>query len=88
MVIQYNKAGGTQRVELEYDDIPNIKLTLDRDSYPKGAKVFVTINDAQLNQDPTDEDSWTFNINSTERVFYRAFTDTGSNAAKWWSWIN
>lgn len=79
--IQYNRAGGTQQVDLEYDEISNIKLALDRDNYPKGAKVFVTITDAQLNQDPTNEDSWTFNINSTELAFYRAFTDTGSNAA-------
>lgn len=80
VTIIYNKGGGSQRVDLSYSDIPNISLTLDRSGYPKGAEVFVTVNDMQLNQDPTDVDSWTFNINSTETTFYQAFTETGSNS--------
>ena len=79
--ILYNKAGGSQRVALSYSDIPNISLTIDRNGYPKGAEVFVTINDMQLNQDPTSVDSWTFNINSPRATFYQAFTETGSNSA-------
>lgn len=81
--ILYNKAGGSQRVVLYYvpeADIPNITLKLDRDGYPKGAEVFVTINDIQLNQDPTSVDSWTFNVNSTRATFYQAFTETGTNS--------
>ncbi|MBI3841548.1 MAG: peptidase, partial [Thaumarchaeota archaeon] len=81
--ILYNKAGGTQRVDLYYfpeQDIPNISLKLDREGYPKGAEVFVTINDIQLNQDPTSVDSWTFNVNSSRATFYQAFTETGSNS--------
>ena len=78
--IKYNRAGGTQSVQLEYDDIPNISLTSDRTGYPNNAEVFITINDFQLNQDPTDEDSWTFNINSTETAFYQAFTESGSDS--------
>ncbi len=81
VVIQYNGAGGTQQTTLHYDEIPNISLGLDRASYPPGSEVFVTINDAQLNQDPTSRDSWTFNINSTQTTFYGAFTETGTNAA-------
>ncbi|HXW01982.1 MAG TPA: peptidase, partial [Candidatus Nitrosotenuis sp.] len=50
VVIQYNAAGGTQQVTLQYDDIPNISLSLDRTDYPPGSEVFVTINDMQLNQ--------------------------------------
>ncbi|MGI0082041.1 MAG: peptidase, partial [Nitrosopumilaceae archaeon] len=79
-VIIYNKAGGSQRVDLSYSEIPNISLNLDRDRYPKGADVFVTVNDIQLNQDPTSVDSWTFNINSPRATFYQAFTESGSNA--------
>jgi len=60
VVIQYNGAGGTQSVQLEYDEIPSTTLSLDRTTYPKNAEVFVTINDFQLNQDPTSRDSWTF----------------------------
>ena len=78
--IVYNKGGGAQRVDLSYSDIPNISLNIDRNVYPKGAEVFVTVNDMQLNQDPTDVDSWTFNINSTRTAFYQAFTETGANS--------
>ena len=81
VVIQYNRGGGTQKVELSYDEIPNISLSLDRSGYPTKAEVFVTISDVQLNQDPTDRDSWTFNIDSKIATFYQAFTETGSNSA-------
>lgn len=80
VTIVYNKGGGSQRVELSYSDIPNISLKLDRNIYPKGAEVFVTINDMQLNQDPTSVDSWTFNIDSARATFYQAFTESGSNS--------
>jgi len=80
--IKYIKPGNHQQVNLKYDKIPNIKFELDRNSYPSGAKVFVTISDIQLNQDPTDEDSWTFNINSTHTTsFYQAYTESGSDSA-------
>ncbi|MEM3101401.1 MAG: peptidase, partial [Candidatus Nitrosotenuis sp.] len=68
-------------VALQYDEIPNILMSLDRASYPPGSEVFVTINDMQLNQDPTARDSWTFSVGSPQGVFYGAFTETGSNAA-------
>jgi hypothetical protein len=81
VVIQYNAAGGTQQVTLQYDDIPNISLSLDRTDYPTGSEVFVTIADMQLNQDPTARDSWTFNVGSPQATFYAAFTENGANAA-------
>lgn len=81
VVIQYNAAGGTQQVKLQYDDIPNIALSLDRASYPPNSEVFATINDMQLNQDPTARDSWTFNVESPQAVFYHAFTENGAPAA-------
>ena len=81
VVIQYNRAGGSQRVELNYDEIPNVLLNLDRTSYPKNAEVFVSVNDFQLNQDPTDEDSWTFNVASPQATFYQAFDENGANSA-------
>ena len=77
VTIIYNRGGGSQRVDLTYSDIPNITLSIDRSTYPKGAEVFVTVNDMQLNQDPTDVDSWTFNINSPRTTFYQAFTESG-----------
>lgn len=79
--IQYNAGGNTQKVTLQYDEIPNIEINLDRQNYPPGSEVFVTIHDVQLNQDPTSRDSWTFSVGSPQGVFYGAFTETGSNAA-------
>ena len=81
VTIQYNAGGNPQSVTLEYDDSANISLSLDRDLYPKNSEVFITVNDFQLNQDPTDEDSWTFNINSTSATFYQAYDESGSNSA-------
>jgi len=78
--IKYNRAGGTQIVKLEYDEIQNISLQLDRTGYPVNSEVFVIVNDIQLNQDPTDEDSWTFNINSPIATFYQAFDESGNDA--------
>ena len=79
--IQYNAAGGPQTVDLEYDEIPNISFNIDRSIYPPNSEVFLVINDLQLNQDPTDEDSWTFNIDSPLGVFYHAFDNSGNDAA-------
>jgi len=56
-------------------------LNLDRDLYPKNAEVFLTVNDFQLNQDPTDEDSWTFDIGSSPSTFYQAYDNGGSSSA-------
>jgi hypothetical protein len=79
--ILYNPAGTSQQVSLEYDKIENISFSLDRDLYPNNAEVFLTVNDIQLNQDPTDNDSWTFDIGSTPSTFYQAFDSNGSDSA-------
>ena len=81
VVIQYNGAGSAQTVSLQYDEIPNITTSMDRTNYPPNSQVFLTINDMQLNQDPTARDSWSFNVASPLAVYYEAFTETGSNAA-------
>lgn len=81
VTIQYNPGGPSQQVFLEYDEIQNMSLELDRELYPENSEVFLTINDVQLNQDPTDEDSWTFNVNSTTSTFYQAFDNSGNNDA-------
>lgn len=79
--VEYRKPGGTQSVDLTYGEIPNIGLRLDRSTYPSGSEVFVTIYDAQLNQDPTDEDHWTFNVHSPAAALYQVGdepSDTGA----------
>lgn len=81
VIIQYNPGGPSQQVSLEYDEIQNISFSIDRDLYPDNAEVFLNVNDFQLNQDPTDEDSWTFNINSTMSTFYQAYDNAGTSSA-------
>jgi len=81
VTIQYNPAGSPQSVSLEYDESQNISMNLDRDLYPNNAEVFLTVIDSQLNQDPTDEDSWTFDIGTTPSTFYQAFDENGQSSA-------
>ncbi len=81
VIIQYNSAGSPQMVSLEYDESNNISMKIDRVLYPKGAQVFFTVHDFQLNQDPTDEDSWTFDVGSTPSTFYQAFDENGQSSA-------
>jgi len=78
VVIQYNKAGGAQRVTLTFDTADDmITTTLDRTKYPIGAEVHVEIADAWLNIDPTDEDSWTFDTDSSPGIYYAAYDENG-----------
>ena len=79
--IIYNKGGIQQKVTIHHDEILTITHDIDRERYPANAHVFLTINDPQLNQDPTSKDSWTFGVGSPPAVFYRAFDDRGNVAA-------
>ncbi len=79
--IEYDRSTGTQSVDLEYSDIPNITLAMDRTGYPTGSDVFATINDIELDIDPTSQDSWTFNVLSPEATFYQAFAEVGNSAS-------
>jgi len=81
VVIQYNPSGLPQIVSLEYDESQNISFNIDRTLYPKNAAVFLTINDFQLNQDPTDEDSWTFDVGTTPSTFYQAYDENVQSSA-------
>ena len=81
VIIQYNPGGPSQQVSLEYDEMQSISFNIDRELYPNNAEVFLTLNDFQLNQDPTDEDSWTFDIDSSPSAFYQAYDDSGSSSA-------
>lgn len=83
--VQYDRGGsGPQQVTLRYGDIPSISFATDRslEPYPVRAAVILQVNDIQLNQDPTDEDSWTFGVSpSNPSVFYQAFYHGGRTAA-------
>ena len=81
--VVYNGGGSNQEVRLQYEDSmdDDASYSLDRSSYPHGAEVHLTINDNQLNIDPTDEDIWTFNTNATDlATYYYVFDESGANA--------
>ncbi len=80
VTIRYEPAGSPQQVVLRYDEIPGITAEVDREIHPAGSEVFVFVSDIQLNQDPTDWDSWTFQTDSPAKVFYHAFDRRGNSA--------
>ncbi len=79
--IEYDGSTGTQSVDLDYSDIPNISIKLDRTGYPSGSDVFATISDVELSIDPTSQDSWTFNVGPSSATFYQAFAESGRGAS-------
>ena len=86
VVLKYDKAGGTQTTTLTFDTMAGISLTTDRTLYPANSFVHVTLQDFQLNIDPTDEDSWTWGSNvrdttTNKTAFYMLFNDTGNRDA-------
>ena len=82
--VQYERGGsGSEHVTLQYRDISSIFHTTDRigQPYPVRAEVLLYVNDPQLNQDPTDEDSWTFGVSpGNPSVFYNVFYGGGGAA--------
>jgi hypothetical protein len=84
VTVDYSAAGGDQIVNLTFDRIPSnlISVIPDRTAYPENAQVFLTMNDPQLNIDPTEEDSWTWGANvSNNQVYYMAFDRNGIERA-------
>src|SRR5436309_2625307 len=81
ITVQYQKSGGVQSTTLTFDRIPQnlISTSVDRTAYSKNTAVFITMNDPQLNIDPTEEDSWTWGANaSNSTLYYQAFNRNGS----------
>ena len=81
VTIRYQPPGSAQKVVLQYDEIPGVATAVDRDTHPVGSEVFIFVSDMQLNQDPTDRDSWTFQVDSSPMVFYQAFDHKGGDDA-------
>jgi len=88
VVVKYSRGGGTQSVTLNYDVVDDYaSLSLDRTTYPGGAEVHFTITDTWLDIDPTDQDSWSWDVvdasgDSGERsgataIYYQAFDENG-----------
>ncbi|ABK78662.1 hypothetical protein CENSYa_2059 [Cenarchaeum symbiosum A] len=81
--VKFNRGGGVQQIDLKYlDDMGDlVSWSPDRSEYPLDAHVHVTINDIQLNIDPTDEDSWTFDATEDDtRTYYQIFDENGDFA--------
>ncbi|MDI1494750.1 MAG: hypothetical protein K8823_56 [Cenarchaeum symbiont of Oopsacas minuta] len=78
VTLTYSKGGNPQSIELTYLDDPDdyASLSLDRDSYPPGADVLLTITSMSHNIDPTDEDSWTYNT-ANGTAYYQLFNENG-----------
>ncbi len=73
--IVYNKGGDRQTVTLTFDD-PSESHSLDRQKYPQGAHVHITLEDYALNIDPTDEDTWVFDTQN-DAAYYNLFDEDG-----------
>ena len=78
VTITYAKGGNPQSIALTFLDDPDdyASLSLDRSSYPAGADVHMTITSLAHNIDPTDEDSWTYNL-ADDSVIYQKFNENG-----------
>ena len=68
--IEYNRSGGIERTELAIESDEDISLTLDREVYPLNAQVHATITDHRFNIDPTSDDVWTWNVDSSNTALY------------------
>jgi hypothetical protein len=80
VVVQYNKGGGVQTTTLKYDTVGDfISEQLDRSVYPRGAQIHYTVTDVQLNIDPTDEDTWSFQT-TNQTTHYQVFDENGGRA--------
>jgi hypothetical protein len=80
VIVDYQKNGGDQTVNLVFDRIPGniIKGVANRPDFPQGAQVQADLIDPQLNVDPTEEDSWTWGTSTTNNtVFYQTFSRNG-----------
>jgi len=82
--IIYNEGGNAEFVYLKFDDLEDLSfIKFDNESFPPRAELHITLQDNQLNIDPTDEDSWTFDVNpSTLKTIYQMYDENGNNAAQ------
>jgi len=77
VTIVLEKAGEDEVVEINFEGAGDgmedyAYIELDRSSTPAGAHVHLTIYDAQLNHDPTQEDTVAFLTNGTYGVSYNS----------------
>lgn len=72
------KYGSLQETMLFDGDLADLAtLELDRGSYPINSDVRLIIQDGLLNVDPTNEDTWTFDVDGSGEVYSCIFDDAG-----------
>ncbi|MCY4491952.1 MAG: hypothetical protein OXC46_10925, partial [Thaumarchaeota archaeon] len=76
VTIQYNKGGDVQTASFDFDTVGG-SAELDKTTYPQGSQIHITITDAWLNIDPTDEDTWTFDTDAGS-TFYLKYDESGA----------
>ena len=78
----YERGGADESIDLLFDRPGGQGLTFDRDVYGLLHEVGVTITNNELNIDPTDEDSWTYNTQwGNGTVYYQLYDENGANDA-------
>ena len=78
----YERGGADESIAILFDRPAGQGLTFDRDVYGLLHEVGVTITNNELNIDPTDEDSWTYNTQwQNGTVYYQVYDENGANDA-------
>jgi hypothetical protein len=78
----YERGGADESIGIVFDRPGGQGLTFDRDVYGLLHEVGVTITNNELNIDPTDEDSWTYNTQwQNGTVYYQVYDENGANEA-------
>ncbi len=84
VVVDYQASSGDQTVSLTFDRIPSslISAFSAKKSYTNGDQALLSIDDPQLNIDPTDADSWTWGSSpKNNTLYYEAFDANGERDA-------
>jgi len=81
VVIFYNRGGDPQTVTLRFDNLDDLThVKFDRDFHPQNSELHITLIDGQLNIDPTDEDSWTFDTETSSlAIIYQMYDESGND---------
>ncbi|MCH7648334.1 MAG: hypothetical protein IIA83_06990, partial [Thaumarchaeota archaeon] len=81
VVIFYNRGGDPQTVTLRFEDLDDFThVKFDRDFHPQNSELHITLIDGQLNIDPTDEDSWTFDTETSSlATIYQMYDESGND---------
>ena len=79
--IIYNKGGDPQMTILRFDDLEDLAIIkFDAKKFPRNAELHLTLYDNQLNIDPTDKDSWTFDVTpSSLKTIYQMYDKSGND---------